>query len=73
MCQGKCTISLKEKYVLVCFSHSTADMKEIQMACWFSFISPGARLFLDLDKTLRLDLKELGFVSRWFNIFPLAF
>lgn len=36
-------VSSKEKYVLVSFSHPTADMKQTQMAC--GFLSPGACLF----------------------------
>lgn len=65
MCQGKCTVSSKEKYVLVSFSHPTADMKQTQMACGF----PLSRCLplLDLDKMLYLILKKLGFVSKWFN------
>lgn len=42
MRQGKCTVSSKEEYVLVSFSHPTADMKETLMAVGSSLQVPAS-------------------------------
>lgn len=56
-------------FLLSFYSRHEGDTDGLLVLPHFSRCLP----FLNLDKMLKFDPKELGFMSRWFDFFSLAF